>query len=342
MVPPSAASRMASISLPLRILGGGFTPMAPAIAWRSSRSLPSSIERSRSRVLIRSRLLLRSVGGGPGGPRAEKGPGDGRHVGDDNRGTGLVAGQAKTWGPRRNSGAHAGQVDRAGFRASAGVLPHRGERRNAPQYTGPAAARQPTPVNGVRDAPSRLVFGGGPAVASGTEPTNRRTGAVLREEASHQGMGGYGVAVGDAGLGVAAPVAGDGVVEEQVRDRVGDMGAEGARRGVVREQQDPVGLTIERGAQRPDDLGVPVFERGHLLADVALVAGLVSGLDVQQEERMVGERVETRRGLRRVVVVEAGCRPGDVEDLQSGEDPESAYEVHRRAEPAGDTEPVGE
>ena len=51
--------------------------------------------------------------------------------------------------------------------------------------------------------------------------------------------------------------------------------------------------------------------------DRVLVAGLVGGLDVQQEEVAVGERREARVALRDVVVVEAGGRAGDVEHLDA-------------------------
>ena len=63
---------------------------------------------------------------------------------------------------------------------------------------------------------------------------------------------------------------------------------------------------------------------------VLLVAGLVGGLDVEQEEVPVAERVDAGDALRGVVVVEAGGRAGDVEDLDAGEHAEPAHEVDRR------------
>jgi len=55
------------------------------------------------------------------------------------------------WGQNQKTGTVAqvggrtpAKLNRAGFRASAGVLPHRRERRSSAQYTGPLTARQPT------------------------------------------------------------------------------------------------------------------------------------------------------------------------------------------------------
>ena len=72
-------------------------------------------------------------------------------------------------------------------------------------------------------------------------------------------------------------------------------------------------LALERIDERPDDLLVPLFERGDLLLDRALVAGFVGGFHVEQEEVAVGERRERGVALRRVVVVEARGRAGDVD-----------------------------
>ncbi len=68
----------------------------------------------------------------------------------------------------------------------------------------------------------------------------------------------------------------------------------------------------------------------------ALVTGLVGGLDVQQEEVAVGERLERGVALRGVVVVEAGGRAGNVDDLDAGEHAEPAHEVDRRRQAALD------
>ena len=88
VAPAVAASRIASIRSALRMRVGAFTPTAPAIVWSSSRSLPSSIERSSSVLRIDSLPLGRS------GPlravvTAEVGHGVGsRQIGGANRGYG--------------------------------------------------------------------------------------------------------------------------------------------------------------------------------------------------------------------------------------------------------------
>ena len=148
------------------------------------------------------------------------------------------------------------------------MLPHRSERRNAPNIS----AR----------------FGGA---------ATRRAGGVRRARRRHELVRGNGGLVGDGRLGVAAAGSGCRVVDEQVGHGVGGVGAQGARRRVVGQQEDAVRLAAQRGVERADDLGVPALERRDLLGGVALVAGLVGGLDVQEEEVTVLERREARRGL---------------------------------------------
>ena len=73
-LPPLAASRMASMRSALRMRVAAFTPIAPAMAWSSSRSLPSSTDRS----ICCSGLMCFSLG--PPGRctrRAFRGSGDG-------------------------------------------------------------------------------------------------------------------------------------------------------------------------------------------------------------------------------------------------------------------------
>ena len=95
------------------------------------------------------------------------------------------------------------------------------------------------------------------------------------------------------------------------------------------------GSPPQRVDERADDVGVPALERRDLLVDGALVAGLVGGLDVEEEEVAVRERRERRVALRGVVVVEAGGRAGHVDDLDAGEHAEAAHEVDGRRQPAG-------
>ena len=61
-----------------------------------------------------------------------------------------------------------------------------------------------------------------------------------------------------------------------------------------------------------------------------LVTGLVGRLDVQDEQIAIRERLETRRRLRAVVVVEAGGRARHIDDLDAREDAESLHEIDRR------------
>ncbi len=118
----------------------------------------------------------------------------------------FLAGQAKTKNGDR--GASRGGARRPGtiawgLRASAGVLPHRGERRNGANI--PARCRR----------------------------SNQPRPESLPREATHQGVCGNRVSVGNGHLGVGAAGGGHGVVEEEVGNGIGDVGAKGARGGVV-------------------------------------------------------------------------------------------------------------
>ena len=104
------------------------------------------------------------------------------------------------------------------------------------------------------------------------------------------------IEIGDARLGVGAARAVNRRVEQQVRHRVGRVRAQRARRRMVGQEQHAIRLAIERVDQRTDHVAVPTLERGHLLPDLALVAGFVGGLDVQEKEVAVTERREARLG----------------------------------------------
>ena len=123
-------------------------------------------------------------------------------------------------------------------------------------------------------------------------------------------------------------------VEEQVRHRLRRVRPGRARRGVVGQEEHAERLVAQCVDQRTDDVGVPAFERCDLLVDGTLVARLVGGLDVEEEEVTVRERRQRRVTLRDVVVVEAGGGAGHVEHLDAGEDAEAAHEVDGRRQPA--------
>ena len=67
------------------------------------------------------------------------------------------------------------------------------------------------------------------------------------------------------------------------------------------------------------------------------MAGLVGGLNVQQEEVPVAERIDTRHALGGVVVVEPGARARNIQHLDSREHPNprtrSTAEVSRPVTP---------
>ena len=70
--------------------------------------------------------------------------------------------------------------------------------------------------------------------------------------------------------------------------------------------------------------------------DEPLVPGFVGCLDVQHEQVAIVERVDARMRLRGVVVVEAGGRAGNVDDLDAGEHAEALHEIDRRRHAARD------
>ena len=141
--------------------------------------------------------------------------------------------------------------------------------------------------------------------------------------------------VGGGGLrvGAARPVLRR--VDEQVRHRVGGVGLELHGRGVVGQQQQPPRTEgVEPVDQVGQDAAVPGLERLHLLLEVAGVAGLVGGLDVDQEQvGSVGQRAQGGVALALVVGVEPPGGAGHLDALDVGEHAEAADEVDRRDEP---------
>jgi hypothetical protein len=97
---------------------------------------------------------------------------------------------------------------------------------------------------------------------------------------------------GRSGLGVhlAGPVVAR--VEQQVGNRVGRVGLEPQRRGVIGQQKEspplPAEPLVEALDQRAQDAPVPVLERRHPLGHVTGVARLVAGFDVDEKPVRAG------------------------------------------------------
>ena len=130
-------------------------------------------------------------------------------------------------------------------------------------------------------------------------------------------------------LGVGAAGAGGGESTSRYGHRVGGVGLEVQRRGVVRQQQQAPRPMASRPATRSARMRRSQFSRAlHLLVDVAGVARLVGGLDVDDEEvGAVGEGVEGGVPLALVVGVVLAGGAGTSTTSHVGEHAEAPHQV---------------
>src|SRR5690606_17320436 len=295
------SSRMSWMISALRARDGGLAPRAWAIVTSSSRSLRSRADRSRA---LGSTLIggchLTAGWGGAGSVAVRRQ----RPCGGD---TGVRGASDAGVEPTPPSGGMGGLLD---------MLRHIGDppENASDSSAAPRAAKHTATgvgrVSAGQEAAQHLVAGDGRA------PRRRR------------------FAVHPAG-----PV--DLAVDEQVGHGPAGVRAQLDRRRVVGQQQEPPGTeVVEPLDEAGEDAPVPRLQRRHLGLEVAGVARLVGGLDVEQEDvGAVGQRAQGGVPLALVVGVVPAGRPRHLDDLEAGEHAEAADEVDgrdQRALPAGD------
>ena len=84
---------------------------------------------------------------------------------------------------------------------------------------------------------------------------------------------------------------------------------------------------VERIDDRPDDVGIPAFERVDFDVGPALVTCFVGRLDMQYEQVAIRERAQARVALRDIVVVESRGRTWYVDHLYTREYPKTLHEI---------------
>ena len=127
-------------------------------------------------------------------------------------------------------------------------------------------------------------------------------------------------------------------VVEQGRHRVGDVGAQRQRSEVVHGHHHAVvfAAVVEVGDNRRDDARIEVRDGGEFVGQRALVAGLVRGLEVHEDEVALAQGLAGGLRLALVVGVDIAGGAGDVDHLQAADHPQAFEQVdgadHRPAD----------